>query len=366
MHPPANDLWYMLREETQKPAKLVWGLVILTLVFTGCTILRSQSEEDSGGDERGAVHIYNESELPRPAFETVGSATGTACKENVYASPPSRAEAVDDLKEQARQQGGEALIDVQCRRGENTDDCPGALRCTGDAVRVASVETVAGETPRSRSDEDSDRDGDSARTGTGWVLAPGMVVTSYQLVQDRSEFSVSLPDTTVSATVVATDRVHSLALLRPERPSLLPASIPLAQDSIRMGESVFTLGYSSFRNGAGDLRTITGIISAQSGALGDSRVYQTTAVGFSEHGGAPLLDFRGRVIGVLIPRPSSVSGAIDYAVKNTYLRRLRTRFQQRSDSLASTPEQDAFDRGQSSLRPLLERVSPSVLPVTAQ
>jgi len=357
-----NHLQCMLREKIRASAKLGWGLLLLTLVCAGCAILRGQSEEEPENERAGTVHVYDESELPRPAYEIVGSVTGTACKENVYASPPDRAEAIAELKQRARQEGGEALINVQCRRRDGSDACPGALRCTGEAVRVASVETVAGASRRTR----SDRVGDDVQAGTGWVLAPGIVVTSYRLVQDRSAFSVSLPDTTVSAEVVATDEVHSLAFLRPDRPSLLPASLPLARDSVRVGESVFTVGYPSFGNGKADVRTATGIISAQSGALGDARVYRTSAVGVNETGGAPLLDYRGRVIGVLIPQSGSVAGTIDYAVQNTYLRRLRTRFHQRSDSLTAAPDREAFDRDQSSLHPLLERVTPSVLPVVAR
>lgn len=339
------------------------SLVVLALILGGCSVIKTQTDddgEDSGGQ---TVHIYEESELPAAAFEMVGEVRGGACKEDVYASSPKRAEAIEELKRQASQRGGEALINVQCRRGESTEDCPGALRCRGDAVRVASVGAVQGASHRSRSDEVGE---DNERTGTGWVLVPGVVVTSYQLVQDRSDFSLSMSDTTVVADLVATDEVHNLALLRPGRSSLLPPPIPLARDSIRIGESVFTVGYPSFAGGEVGLRTSTGIISAESGALGDARAYRTTVVGSNEHGGAPLLNFRGQVVGVLMPQSGSDSSTIGYAVKNEYVRRLRTRLDRGPDSLEVASESVEFTREQTSLRPLVERVAPSVLSVTAR
>jgi len=238
-------------------------------------------------------------------------------------------------------------------------------------VRVASVESL----PRMSQRLGSERRGeDDGQTGTGWVVAPGRVVTSYQLVQDRSEFILSVSDTTVSAELVATDEVHNLALLRPTRMSLLPPSIPLAQDSPRIGASVFTVGYPGHRTEEADLRTATGIVGARTGALGDSRVYRTTIPPSFERGGAPLLNRRGQVVGVLLPTSQeqglSQSGTstepISYAVKNRYLRQLRAELKRDLDASERVSGRRAFARNRSSLRPLLERVDPSVLPVTAR
>lgn len=344
----------------------------LVLVLAGCASSKNQTDSDAGGEGAQTVHVYDEADLPASAFETVGEVTGAACKEDVYDSSPTREEGVEALKRQAERQGGNALISVRCRRGEGTDDCPAAYRCTGEAVRVVSVESLPRMSQRLGSEGLGEGDG---QTGTGWVIAPGRVVTSYQLVQDRSEFILSVSDTTVSAELVATDEVHNLALLRPTRMSLLPPSIPLAQDSATTGTSVFTVGYPSARTEEADLRTATGIVSAQSGALGDGRVYRTTVPSSSERGGAPLLNRRGQVVGVLLPTTSqeqglSQSGAstepISYAIKNQYLRRLQAELNRDLDASERGSGRRAFARNQSSLRPLLERVGPSVLPVTAR
>lgn len=347
------------------------GLSILALALAGCASSKNQGDSDAGDDRAQAVYVYDEADLPASAFETVGEVTGAACKEDIYDPAPTREEGMEALKREAERRGGNALINVRCRRGEGTDDCPGAYRCTGEAVRVVSVESV----PRmsQRLGAEGLGEGDE-QTGTGWVVAPGRVVTSYQLVRGRSEFTLSVSDTTVSAELVATDEVHNLALLRPTQMSLLPPSIPLAQDSVRIGAPVFTVGYPGYGTEEADLRTATGIVSAQTGALGDGRVYRTTVPASFKRGGAPLLNRRGQVVGVLVPtsqgRGLSQSGTstepISYAVKSRYLRQLRAGLGRDVEASARVPERRAFARNQPSLRPLLERVVPSVLPVTAQ
>lgn len=343
------------------------GLSVLALALVLASCASSKNQADSGGGDDGgqAVHVYEEADLPASAFETVGEVTGAACKEDVYDPSPTREEGVQALKRQAERRGGNAVINVRCRRGEGTDDCPGAYRCTGEAVRVVSVEALPRMSQRLGSEGLGEGD---ERTGTGWVVAPGRVVTSYQLVRGRSEFTLSVSDTTVSAELVATDELHNLALLRPARMSLLPPSIPLSQDSARIGASVFTVGYSGYGTEGDDLRTATGIVSGRTGALGDSRVYRTTVPASFERGGAPLLNRRGQVVGVLQgpSQPGTSTEPISYAVKTRYLRQLRAGLNRDPDASERVSGRRAFARNQSSLRPLLERVGPSVLPVTAR
>lgn len=115
-------------------------------------------------------------------------------------------------------------------------------------------------------------------------------------------------------------------------------------------------------------------MSGRTGALGDSRVYRTTVPPSFERGGAPLLNHRDQVVGVLLPTSQeqglSQSGPstepISYAVRSRYLRQLRAELNRDPEASKRVPGRRAFARHQSSLRPLLERVSPSVLPVTAR
>lgn len=352
-------------------AGVSFSVLVFILAVVGCASSKNQADGNRGSYGAKTVFVYDEAELPASAFEPIGEVTGVACKEDVYASSPNRERAMEELKHQAQQRGGNALVNVRCRRGESTDDCPGAYRCVGQAVEVVSVESLRRMSQRLRSDE---IDTSGEQRGTGWIVSPGRVLTSYELVRDRSEFTLFVADTTVDAELVATDEIHNLAVLRPARSSMLPPPIPLAQDSMRIGASVFTIGYPSYESGETDLRTATGIISAQSGTQGDARVYRTTIPASFERGGGPLLNWRGQAVGMLIQTSRSQglaqtragSESISYAVKNEYLHQLLTRLNVDPDSLGTTSEGIEFAREQTSLPSLLERVAPSVLPVTAR
>lgn len=361
-----------MEEKFEKDYLQSIGLCFLFVasMLVGCASSKSQKEDGRGPEREQTVHVYDADELPGTAYEKIREVISVGCKGDVYAPSPNREEIVSELKRQAEQQGGDALINVVCRRGANAEDCAGALRCTGDAVRVVSVESLPQIAQRVRSNQVGE---DETRRGTGWVTSSELVATSYQLVRGRSDFALSMPDTTLSARVVASDEAHNIALLRPSRPSLLPPPLPWAPGA-ETGERVFTVGYPSFETGDAGVRTSTGIVSAQSGILGDARVYRTTFSLPFERGGAPLLNYRGEVVGMLIspsttqgfPQSSSASDSFSYAVKNTYLQQLQTRLKNLSDSLRTPAEEGRYVQQESSLPLLLEKVVPSVLGVTAR
>ncbi len=361
-----------MRKAVKKGSLKSIGLFFLgVFMLIGCASSKHQSGEGRGHEEGQPVHVYDATDLPGAAYEKIREVTSVGCKEDVYSASPSREEVVPELKRQTERQGGNALINLVCRREANTADCASALRCTGDAVRVVSVESLPRIARRNRSSQFGE---DETRRGTGWVVSSELVMTSYQVVRNRSEFALSMPDTTLSAQVVATDNVHNIAVLRPSRSSLLPPPLPLASDEAKVGESVFTVGYPSFEAGDTGVRTSTGIVSAQSGTLGDARVYRTTFSLPFAHGGAPLLNYRGEVVGMVISpsttqdftQSSSTPEFFSHAVKNTFLRRIQTRLEDHSDSLRAASEGGQYVRAGSSLPTLLEEVAPSILGVTAR
>ncbi|MFB6272501.1 MAG: serine protease [Salinibacter sp.] len=343
-------------------------LLLLGVLLGGCasSSTNSASERRESGAE--TVHVYDEARFSDATYERIGTVTGVSCKKDVYSESPSRSQAVSELKQRTARAGGNGVLGVTCRKGQTTN-CAQAQRCTGTAIRIQPVDAI----PRIAQQQPSASfGGEEVRSGTGWVLAPGLVVTSNRLVEGRSTFSVATPDDTVSATLVAQDEVHNLALLRPAQSSVLPRPLPLAVNSAKTGERVFTVGYPNVE--AAGIRTAIGIISAQSGALGDARVYRTTVSSPFDRGGAPFLNFQGEVIGVLVSAPATQgfnasggpSESVSYAVKNKYLWQLRTRLEQMPDSLGTPSGALPLRREASALPPLLDTVRPSILRVTAR
>ena len=159
-------------------------------------------------------------------------------------------------------------------------------------------------------------------TGTGFVWdRDGHIVTNYHVVQGRtSSIRVVMHDqTSYEAQPVGGSARHDLAVLRIDAPadSLRPVRLGNS-DRVRVGQSAYAIG-----NPFGYSATLTtGIISALSrqieGLTGDiiEDVIQVDAAINTGNSGGPLLDSRGRVIGInsQIASPSGTSAGIGFAI----------------------------------------------------
>jgi S1-C subfamily serine protease len=143
----------------------------------------------------------------------------------------------------------------------------------------------------------------SEGTGSGFILdSEGHVVTNYHVIEGADSINVTLSDeTTVPATVVGVDPPNDLALLKIEASPEQLYPVELGEsDSLRVGQRAIAIG-----NPFGLERTLTvGVISALGRPMqtGDNsviyNVVQTDAAINPGNSGGPLLDSRGRVIGV--------------------------------------------------------------------
>lgn len=166
-------------------------------------------------------------------------------------------------------------------------------------------------------------------TGTGFVWdRDGHIVTNYHVVQGRSTaIRVVMHDqTSYLAQPVGGSPRHDLAVLRIDAPaeSLRPVS-PGDSDRVRVGQSAYAIG-----NPFGYSATLTtGIVSALNrritGLTDDiiEDVIQIDAAINTGNSGGPLLDSRGRLIGInsQIASPSGTSAGIGFAIPvNTVMR----------------------------------------------
>lgn len=157
-------------------------------------------------------------------------------------------------------------------------------------------------------------------TGSGFVYdEAGHIVTNYHVIEDAEELSVTLADgETYSAEVVGEDPSNDLAVIRIEAQAL-PQPISLGDsESLRVGQFVVAIG-----NPFGLERTLTvGVISSlgrvirgpENNFIGE--VVQTDAAINPGNSGGPLLDLKGRVIGVnsQIVSPSQANAGVGFAV----------------------------------------------------
>ena len=158
-------------------------------------------------------------------------------------------------------------------------------------------------------------------SGTGFVWdADGHIVTNFHVVQGAVAIRVVMQDQTgYLAEYIGGSPRHDLAVLRIDAPPDTLHQVRLGDsDRVRVGQSVYAIG-----NPFGQSGTLTsGIVSALNrqieGLTNDiiEDVIQIDASINPGNSGGPLLDSRGRLIGInsQIASPSGVSAGIGFAV----------------------------------------------------
>jgi S1-C subfamily serine protease len=158
--------------------------------------------------------------------------------------------------------------------------------------------------------------------GSGFVVSSdGLILTAHHVVSGVTSLTVTLPDGRgVSATVVATDPAHDVALVKAPATGLVP--LPLGDSSnLTVGQLAIVVGSPL---GTFDDSVTSGIVSAldrtisvaEPGARSQmqlSDLIQTDAAINPGDSGGPLLDASGNVIGVITAQASGAQG-VGFAV----------------------------------------------------
>jgi S1-C subfamily serine protease len=155
----------------------------------------------------------------------------------------------------------------------------------------------------SADDSDSNDEEINVKTGTGFVWdAVGHVVTNYHVVQGAKVLTVKFASgDTKKASIVGVAPTYDLAVIHiDDKGSLAPPIAVGSSHDLKVGQAAFAIG-SPF--GLNESLT-SGIISAlkrsipTSGGHEVTNVIQTDAAINPGNSGGPLLDSRGRLIGV--------------------------------------------------------------------
>jgi len=133
-------------------------------------------------------------------------------------------------------------------------------------------------------------------TGTGFFVAPGLVLTNKHVIAGASSIRVRFSNGSTSSAYVSTTATDAdLALVRVERPPAPQPTLTLGTTrSLQVGEEVLAIG-----SALGVLQsTVTrGIVSAVR-SVGGLTFVQTDAAINPGNSGGPLVDKNGRVVGI--------------------------------------------------------------------
>jgi S1-C subfamily serine protease len=167
-------------------------------------------------------------------------------------------------------------------------------------------------------------------SGSGFVYdQEGHIVTNYHVIENAEQLSVTLANGKVyDAKVIGVDPTNDLAVIGLDANVDLPAPIAMGDSgNLRVGQFVVAIG-----NPFGLERTLTtGVISALGRVIQSpegnrfiGEAIQTDASINPGNSGGPLLDLKGRVIGVnsQIISPSQASAGIGFAVSANTVRRV--------------------------------------------
>jgi S1-C subfamily serine protease len=165
--------------------------------------------------------------------------------------------------------------------------------------------------------------------GSGFVIdTDGHIVTNNHVVEGARRIQVHFSDDTeAEAEVVGTDPDTDLAVIKVDVPAAMLHPVELGEsDTLRVGQRAIAIG-----NPFGFERTVTtGIISAvgrvlhQSSGFSLPNLIQTDAAINPGNSGGPLLDSRGKVIGVntIIFTSSGFSSGVGLAIPVNTVKRV--------------------------------------------
>jgi S1-C subfamily serine protease len=161
--------------------------------------------------------------------------------------------------------------------------------------------------------------------GTGFFVTDnGYLLTCFHIVRNATSITVGTTHGLFPADLVQSDPTHDVALLKVTGSF---ASLPLVPgNSVKLGESVFTIGFPNPRVQGLRPKLTRGDISSLAGAQDDPDKYQISVPVQPGNSGGALLDENGNVVGIVAARLSDwaavrTSGMtaqdVNYAVKSS-------------------------------------------------
>lgn len=157
----------------------------------------------------------------------------------------------------------------------------------------------------------------SIASGTGFVIAPGYILTNRHVIEGATDVTILNPNDTekhLVATVIAESESPDLALLRCD--DLATDPLPLAETMPRPGSEVMVLGYPGGALLGLELKNTDGKVTSKADPKLDGGCFLFSAIANPGNSGGPILDKSGNVVGVVVAivRTSMVGSAYSVGI----------------------------------------------------
>lgn len=197
-----------------------------------------------------------------------------------------------------------------------------------EALRARGTVALADRWPDGSTPTDRDRSGGTFG-GTGFFIAPnGFVVTAQHVVENAKSITVILNDgTELPATPVTSSKATDIAILKIEAEGVSFLSLAPGAE-LALGDEVYTIGFPAIEILGDNHKYADGKVSSLSGVEGDTAFLQVTVPVQPGNSGGPLVDRRGRAVGVVTSTAAieafyrltgSLPQGITWAVKSEYI-----------------------------------------------
>ncbi len=299
--------------------------LIFLLVVSGCASYENTVKIDNATAARlkTRVAVYDSKNVSPADYEVVKQIQAVACE--------NKENAMDQLRYIAHSLGANGITKISCNRllGPSfLQNCLTTVMCEAVAIRVGT-KTVPGEkVATAKVDETVEKKVISQ--GEGFTLGTlPLVVTSYDAVGESNSIEIIFSGNYMAkGKIIKRDEKNNLAVISFEEFRKLPTGFRIFPSyRVSPGEDVYAIDYSASSRRGEKPTTRKGIISSTEGPGGDSRYFTISAAGGLSSTGGPLLDTRGRVIGIVSPAfrkafsagTEKLSGGTYYALKSNVL-----------------------------------------------
>jgi S1-C subfamily serine protease len=141
----------------------------------------------------------------------------------------------------------------------------------------------------------------AASSGTGFIVSEnGHLITNHHVINGCDKVKAHQNGIDYPLTVIATDQVNDLALLKTE---LNPKTIfPLSDVNAHLMQDVFLAGFPFGKSISSSVKITKGIVSSLSGLRNNYSNMQIDAALQPGNSGGPVIDDKGNVVGVAVAK----------------------------------------------------------------